>query len=44
MTKVGYILTPSGLKAGFSKNYLKLYKSLYTPILGRSGIICVTIL
>lgn len=41
-----FIITfkPSGLKSGFSKNSLKLSKSLSTPILGKSGIICVTTL
>lgn len=54
ITKVGYNFNPSGRKAGFSNNslsinlssnlYLKPRISRSYPILGRSGIICVTTL
>lgn len=44
MTRVGYILIPSGLKAGFSKNSLNDYKSLSMPMFGKSGIMWLTTL
>lgn len=48
MTRVGYSLSPSALKAGDSKNSLNASMSRSHPTLGRSGImwhtICVCVL